>query len=253
MQVPKAEDGAGALALVPSGSGSREVGQSSQHPTVTVSASAFASMQRRLARLEATLHLPPLSPDSPEILLHGRRLLGSTDRRASRGDHDGDDDMKTDASDGASDAGGAHGDMDPPRFALGGEEQNVYHGETSMYDEPPQSYTDPSPQTNPSTGSHLPRIDASNWTEHDIRSLTRLRHKYATPEEGEALVDAYFCWASPTYAVVNRTLFLRESRLMVVVVGGVARGFAWLVSGTGWESQARTGTVHGSTPSPSCR
>lgn len=69
---------------------------------------------------------------------------------------------------------------------------------------------DPSPKTSSSAPTNKPSVDASQWTHEDIRALTRLRHKYATAEEGEALVDAYFTWASPSTAVVNRRLFLRD-------------------------------------------
>lgn len=69
---------------------------------------------------------------------------------------------------------------------------------------------DPSPKTASSSAANKPSVDASQWTQEDIRALTRLRHKYATADEGEALVDAYFTWASPSTAVVNRRLFLRD-------------------------------------------
>lgn len=85
----------------------------------------------------------------------------------------------------------------------------VYHGETSMHEDT----QDPSPRTNASSSvANKASVDATAWTQEDIRGLTRLRHKYATPEEGEVLMDAYFAWASPSTAVVNRRLFLRGWR-----------------------------------------
>lgn len=97
-------------------------------------------------------------------------------------------------------------EMEPPRFKLGGSDLTVFHGETSMHDDA----TDPSPKASnhPDSGGP-PQIDAA-WTPEDIRALTRLRHKYATADEGEAFIDAYFCWASPSIAVVNRSIFLRD-------------------------------------------
>lgn len=99
-------------------------------------------------------------------------------------------------------------EMEPPRFKLGGSDLTVFHGETSMHDDA----TDPSPKASnhpDSGGPSGPQFDAA-WTPEDIRALTRLRHKYASPDEGEAFIDAYFCWASPSIAVVNRSIFLRD-------------------------------------------
>lgn len=99
-------------------------------------------------------------------------------------------------------------EMEPPRFKLGGSDLTVFHGETSMHDDA----TDPSPKASnhpDSGGPSGPQLDAA-WTPEDIRALTRLRHKYASAEEGEAFIDAYFCWASPSIAVVNRSIFLRD-------------------------------------------
>jgi len=90
----------------------------------------------------------------------------------------------------------------PPRFQLGGSEHPVYHGETSMHEDiaSPSKLVDPSPSI----------MDVSGWSDQNIRELTKLRHKYATAEEGEAWMNAYFTWASVTYAVVNRSIFLRK-------------------------------------------
>jgi len=90
----------------------------------------------------------------------------------------------------------------PPRFQLGGQEHPVYHGETSMHED----IASPSKRVKASTAG----LDVSSWTTDDLRALTRLRHRYATAEEGEAWMDAYFGWASVTYAIVNRHIFLRE-------------------------------------------
>jgi hypothetical protein len=94
--------------------------------------------------------------------------------------------------------------LEPPRFKLSGNDLNEYHGETSMHDDGEQSSTDPSPAT-----GHLPSVEG--WSQAEMRDLRRLRHKYATGEEGEALVDAYFTWASTSTGVVHRSIFLRES------------------------------------------
>lgn len=49
--------------------------------------------------------------------------------------------------------------------------------------------------------------------EERLRVARRARHRYATPEEGEAYMEAHFCWASQTYGVVSRPLLLRESHV----------------------------------------
>jgi hypothetical protein len=100
-------------------------------------------------------------------------------------------------------------EMAPPHFQLEGLDHPVYHGETSMHEDGRSSTNDRPPAM---TAASLDlAMNASTWPEHEIRQLTRQRHKYATPEDGESLMDAYFCWASPTYAVVNRSVFLRKS------------------------------------------
>lgn len=102
-----------------------------------------------------------------------------------------------------------HETIAPPLFQLEGLDHPIYHGETSMHEDGRASIHDlPSAMT---AASHDLAQSASTWPESQIRQLTRQRHKYATPADGESLMDAYFCWASPTYAVVNRSLFLRES------------------------------------------
>lgn len=47
--------------------------------------------------------------------------------------------------------------------------------------------------------------------EDRMRSARRARHRYATPEEGEAYIQAHFCWASQTYGVISHPLLLRMS------------------------------------------
>ena len=94
--------------------------------------------------------------------------------------------------------------MDPPRFQLGGDDHPVYHGETSMHDD----VTDASFATKGASTNRS--VDVSSWKEEDLRALTRLRHKFASADEGEMWMDACFCWTSPTYAVVNRAVFLRK-------------------------------------------
>lgn len=96
--------------------------------------------------------------------------------------------------------------MDPPQFHLGGRDDPVYHGETSMH----EVVVDPSLAALQNTISTSRSTGYSNWTEREVRAMTRLRHKYAAPEEGEALMDAFFSWASMTYGFVNRGVFLRE-------------------------------------------
>lgn len=102
--------------------------------------------------------------------------------------------------------------MAPPRFQLEGKDYPVYHGETSMHEDGHgrSSINHSSVPASMPTGT-INGMGALTWSEEDLRRMTRLRHKYASPEEGEAYMDAYFCWASPTYAVVNRGIFLRES------------------------------------------
>lgn len=111
-------------------------------------------------------------------------------------------------------SGGEHEDavvedeiIAPPRFQLGGQDHPVYHGETSMHED----IASPSKRVKVSTAG----LDVSSWTTDDLRALTRLRHRYATAEEGEAWMDAYFNWASVTYAIVNRHIFLREPACIV--------------------------------------
>jgi len=94
------------------------------------------------------------------------------------------------------------GRMEPPRFKLGGNDFNEYHGETSMHDDGQQSITDPSPPV------HQPSIEG--WSQAEMRDLRRMRHKYATPDEGENYIEAYFVWASTVTAVVNKQIFLRK-------------------------------------------
>lgn len=97
--------------------------------------------------------------------------------------------------------------MDPPQFHLGGKDDSIYHGETSMH----EAVVDPSLAVRTDAMSALSKtMDYRNWTEPELRAMARLRHKYATPEEGEALMDAFFSWASMTYGFVNRGLFLSE-------------------------------------------
>lgn len=138
-------------------------------------------LERRLQRIEEALRLSP-----PARRAHG---------------HSGS--IKSEDSD-------SEEELDPPRFTLGGSDLPVYHGETSMHEDAVS--LDPSPKTASSSAAaaNKPSVDASQWTNEDIRALTRLRHKYATADEGEALMDAYFTWASPSTAVVNRRLFLRD-------------------------------------------
>lgn len=47
------------------------------------------------------------------------------------------------------------------------------------------------------------------WNEERLSAAAKLRHRYATPEEGEEWMTAYFCWASPVYSVVHRPVFIR--------------------------------------------
>jgi len=102
-----------------------------------------------------------------------------------------------------SDKSESEDEIAPPRFQLGGSDHPVYHGETSMHEDiaSPSKLVGPSPLT----------LDVSGWSDQNLRELTKLRHKYASPEEGEAWMNAYFTWASVTYAVVNRSIFLRKS------------------------------------------
>jgi hypothetical protein len=111
------------------------------------------------------------------------------------------------------------GQMAPPRFQLDGNDHPVYHGETSMYEDGRRSAmameTKTTMTTMPVAMTSSPHgmsgtEAATEWSEVDLRRMTRMRHKYASAEEGESWMDAYFCWASPTYAVVNRQVFLRE-------------------------------------------
>lgn len=141
---------------------------------ITASAAAnSAYVEQRLRRIEHVLNLPPLL-----------KMEGSDD-----------EDVETHEP--------PHMRMEPPRFKLGGSDLNEYHGETSMHDDGQHSSTDPSPATghNPST---------EGWSPAEMRDLRRLRHKYATPDEGEALIEAYFIWASTSTGVVNRSVFLRK-------------------------------------------
>jgi hypothetical protein len=142
-------------------------------------------LEQRVQRIEQVLNLPPIDKaDSP------------TD------DHDDDDEPM---GMGMGPPGPARMDpprMEPPRFKLGGHDLTEFHGETSMHDDGKQSITDPSPPV------QHPSVDG--WSPAEMRNLRRLRHKYATPDEGEAYIDAYFFWASTTTGVVNRAIFLRE-------------------------------------------
>lgn len=140
-------------------------------------AAAAAQLETRLRRIEAALRLPPLDGD-------GAHEAGAEAEGESESEEE----------------------MEPPRFKLGGSDLTVFHGETSMHDDA----TDPSPKTSTHPDSAGPHVDASAWSPEDLRALTRLRHKYASADEGEALMDAYFCWASPSIAVVCRSIFLRD-------------------------------------------
>ncbi|BEI92243.1 uncharacterized protein CcaverHIS019_0410630 [Cutaneotrichosporon cavernicola] len=143
-------------------------------------------LERRLQRIEEALRLSP-----------PRRVRRSSVKSDGEGEGDGEGD----------DGSSSEEELEPPRFTLGAAELPVYHGETSMHED---AVIDPSPKTSSSAPTNKPSVDASQWTHEDIRALTRLRHKYAAADEGEALMDAYFTWASPSTAVVNRRLFLRD-------------------------------------------
>lgn len=93
--------------------------------------------------------------------------------------------------------------LDEPRYDLGSTSRPVYTGETSMFDDRPRPSNLPSPVGARNTHDPI--------TEDRLRAFARLRHKYVSADEGEALLDAYFSWASPIYAVVHRPLFIRQS------------------------------------------
>lgn len=159
------------------------------------SSSSNSALEERLRRIEEALRLSPVR---------------ERDHRSRRDSQNVGDSVKSETS-------SEDEVIDPPRFTLGGTEMPVYHGETSMHEDTHSLDVDPSPKTNASSSTaNKPSVDATHWTQEDIRGLTRLRHKYATPEEGEVLMDAYFAWASPSTAVVNRRLFLRESEQLVM-------------------------------------
>jgi hypothetical protein len=92
-----------------------------------------------------------------------------------------------------------------PRYVLGSAARPEYHGELSMFDD---SGTRPTAPASPRFDSTSP----TNWTEERLRAAARLRHRYATADEAEQWLDAYFSWASPVYAVVHRPIFIRAYR-----------------------------------------
>jgi hypothetical protein len=130
-------------------------------------------LEQRVRRIERVLHLPPLI--KAEMMSDDDEEMAPVEPIQPR--------------------------MEPPRFKLSGNELNEYHGETSMHDDGQQSITDPSPPV------QHPSIEG--WSPAEMRDLRRMRHKYATPMEGEAYIDSYFCWASTTTGVVVKHIFLR--------------------------------------------
>lgn len=113
--------------------------------------------------------------------------------------------------------------LEHPRYSLGPVGQASYHGETSLFDDftgnagttrdtpnhPPLSIH-PHRSFSPFAMLQKGQEEEEMAQEDRMRLARRARHRYATPEEGEAYMDAHFCWASQTYGVVSRPLLLRE-------------------------------------------
>lgn len=129
--------------------------------------------------------------------------------------------------------------LEQTRYSLGPLGQASYHGETSLFDDfgSGQDGT-PTAEGDTATNSNEQR-KPGRWKEagstglnpHEQNSLSLLRqteeaaelaeedrlkiarqsqHRYASAEEGEAYMNAHFCWASMTYSVISRKLFYRE-------------------------------------------
>ncbi|WOO77847.1 putative transcriptional regulatory protein [Vanrija pseudolonga] len=137
-----------------------------------------------------------------------------------------------------------------PGYALRYYRKPVYHGELSMFDdeshrtggpERPRSrsssvaerdrpevaryrdrenevFIDDERRCRPFPPLHYelsPATRAEDYTSEELAALRRRQHKHASPEDGEAWLEAYFSWASLVDGFVDRQLFLRD-----MAVGG---------------------------------
>lgn len=177
--------------------------------------------ERRLRRLESLAHIPRspgMSASPPPMLPHDFEPPGSAIQPTAElpgvpaGSLSGVSGITSlpsmrefEAS--GSGSGNMNGGQCPdaelgrPQYHLGSTKRPVYHGELSMFED-----QGPSAAASPTHENMSPQV----WGEERLRAAARLRHRYADPEDGEAWIDAYFCWASPVYAVVHRPTFLSE-------------------------------------------
>jgi hypothetical protein len=114
--------------------------------------------------------------------------------------------------------------LDAPRYAFrSASAQPVYHGETSMHDHMDARSASGATISPPEA---MDTATAKSLPPQRLADLAKLRHKYASVEEGEVYLDAYFRWASPVYAVIHRPVFMRDmavngpyfSQLLLVVI-----------------------------------
>lgn len=102
-----------------------------------------------------------------------------------------------------------------PRYDVGSAARPVYHGEISMFDEGAEREErggwgrSPSPEVVRERGHRASGVE-QEWSDESLRAAARLRHRYASPEDGENWVESYFCWASAVDGVVHRPSFIRE-------------------------------------------
>lgn len=69
------------------------------------------------------------------------------------------------------------------------------------------------PDLTPAVSPLPPDLDeAKDWSFERLQATARSRHKYASPDEGEEYLKAYFNWSGPCYNVVHRPIFIRTCK-----------------------------------------
>ncbi|WOO84331.1 putative transcriptional regulatory protein [Vanrija pseudolonga] len=166
-------------------------------------AAMMAGFEQRLRRLEAMANVASGSSSAPQAV--GSSSVGNP------GFNNNNNNVGTKSrSRSASPTPGTHESehvLPRPRYDLGSASRPVYHGELSMFDD---SGTRPRQSR---AGSPLGVAGGQTWTEDRLRAAARLRHRYASVEDGEAWMDAYFAWVSCADGIVHRPIFLRDMAL----------------------------------------
>ena len=104
------------------------------------------------------------------------------------------------------------------------DEQLVYHGLTSLS----QGATltdDLSPLDSESASNPLSDPSFAPF----FQVLATSKHVSVAPAIGDALLECFFCYSSPLYNVVQRSIFLRERQSVTVLRSNPPRGY-----GVGW-------------------